>query len=183
MGGASRKHSGHRPQRANHPESIQTRHSATPLETPPRRAGKSLLLNRKPAHSTNDTAKMQKFASRYRKNWIVVENGGSEHRTTFPASRPQYGVLPLRLQAPLVKMRICFSSPMLDTGYSIKKNPASRIEHPESIRGVYLSVESSCRATNRRATLCILWGVRRELDEQTIAARVGAVLARSRIPA
>src|SRR6266542_4417983 len=90
MGGASRKHSGHRPQRANHPEPIQTRHSATPLETPPRRAGKPLLLNRKPAHSTNDAAKMQKFASRYRKNWIVVENGSSEHRTTFPASRPKY---------------------------------------------------------------------------------------------
>src|SRR5712664_1995402 len=88
MGGAHRRM--HRPQRANHPEPIQTRHSATPLETPPRRAGKSLLLNRKPAQSTNDAAKMQKFASRYRKNWIVVENGGSEHRTTFPASRPKY---------------------------------------------------------------------------------------------
>src|SRR6266496_568281 len=90
MGGASRKHSGHRPQRANHPEPIQARHSATPLETPPRRAGKSLLLNHKPAHSTDDAVKMQKFASRYRKNWIVVENGSSEHRTTFPASRAKY---------------------------------------------------------------------------------------------
>src|SRR5438874_8869060 len=88
MGGAHRRM--HRPQRANHPESIQTRHSATPLETPPRRAGKSLPLNHKPAHSTDDAAKMQKFASRYRKNWIVVENGSSEHRTTFPASRPKY---------------------------------------------------------------------------------------------
>src|SRR4029453_5392000 len=92
MGGAHRTM--HRPQRANHPEPIQPscRHSATPLETPPRRAGKSLLLNRKPAHSTNDAAKIQKFASRYRKNWIGVENGGSEHRTTFPASRPKYGL-------------------------------------------------------------------------------------------
>src|ERR1043166_4885997 len=99
MGGAPRRRSGHRPQRANHSEPIQTGHSATPLETPPRRAGKSLLLNRKPAHSTNDAAKMQKFASRYRKNWIVVENGGSEHRTRIPASRADYGLLRARLQA------------------------------------------------------------------------------------
>src|ERR671936_1844931 len=99
MGGASRKHSEHRPQRANHPEPIQTRHSATPLETPPRRAGNPLLLNRKPAYSTNDAARMQKFASQYRKSWIVVQNGGSEHRTTFPASRWHYGLIWVRLQA------------------------------------------------------------------------------------
>src|SRR6266487_2707603 len=116
MGGASRKHSGHRPQRANHPEPIQTRHSATPLETPPRRAGKSRLLNRKPAHSTNDAAKMQKFASRYRKNWIVVENGGSEHRTTFPASRRHYGLLRALCKCGYERRAVWGGDLMLDTG-------------------------------------------------------------------
>jgi hypothetical protein len=59
----------HRPQRANHPESTQTiyRHSATPLETPPRQAGTALVLNREPAHSTNEAARAQKFAPWYRK--------------------------------------------------------------------------------------------------------------------
>jgi len=83
----------HRPQRANHPEPIQTRHSATPLETPPRRAGIWLLLNHEPAQSTNEAARAQKVAPWYRKIWIVVENGGSENRTRIPPSRRNYGVL------------------------------------------------------------------------------------------
>src|SRR6266496_1675474 len=57
----------HRPQRANHPESIQTRHSATPLETPPRRAGIEPVLNRQPAQSTNEAARAQKVAPWFRK--------------------------------------------------------------------------------------------------------------------
>src|SRR6266513_1401229 len=52
----------HRPQRANHPESIQTRHSATPLETPPPRAGIGPVLNRQPAQSNNEAARAQKVA-------------------------------------------------------------------------------------------------------------------------
>ena len=98
MGGASRERSGHRPQRANHSEPIQTRHSATPLETPPRQSGNSRLVKHKPACSSNDAARMQKFASWYRKSWIVLENGGSEHRTIFPASRTHYGLLREPLQ-------------------------------------------------------------------------------------
>ena len=157
MGGAHRRM--HRPQRANHPESIQTRHSATPLETPPRRAGKSLPLNHKPAHSTDDAAKMQKFASRYRKNWIVVENGSSEHRTTFPASRPKY-----------------------DLNRAVCKPNDGEYEKTRHVPFVILA-SSVCRATNRRATLCILSGVHRESDAQMTAAHVRVILARSRIPA
>jgi hypothetical protein len=57
----------HRPQRANHPEPIQARHSATPLETPPRRAGIGLVLNGEPAVSTNEAARAQNSAPWYRK--------------------------------------------------------------------------------------------------------------------
>ena len=59
----------HRPQRANHPEAIQTiyRHSATPLETPPRRVGTGLFLSYEPADSTNEAAKAQRIAPWYRK--------------------------------------------------------------------------------------------------------------------
>jgi hypothetical protein len=57
----------HRPQRANHPERIQARHSATPLETPPRRAEIALVLNYQPAQSTNEAARAQKVAPWYRK--------------------------------------------------------------------------------------------------------------------
>ena len=55
----------HRPQRANHPEPIQTRHSATPLETPPRRAGIGLVLDREPAQSTDEAARAQSVAPWY----------------------------------------------------------------------------------------------------------------------
>src|SRR6266516_2765546 len=79
----------HRPRRANHSESTQTvyKHSATPLETPPRWAGNGLVSNRKPARSTNEAAKMQKSASWFQKVWIVVENGGAEDRRRFRTSR------------------------------------------------------------------------------------------------
>ncbi|PYJ76444.1 MAG: hypothetical protein DME77_05910 [Verrucomicrobia bacterium] len=55
----------HRPRRANQPGFVQTiyTHSATPPETPPRRAGNELVSNRKPARSTNEAVKMQKIAS------------------------------------------------------------------------------------------------------------------------
>ena len=89
----------HRPQRANHPERIQARHSATPLETPPRRAGIALVLNHQPAQSTNEAARAQKVAPWFRKIRIVVENGGSENRTRIPTSRANYGVLQFPLQA------------------------------------------------------------------------------------
>ena len=55
----------HRPQRANHPEPIQARHSATPLETPPRRAGIGLVLDREPAQSTDEAARAQSVAPWY----------------------------------------------------------------------------------------------------------------------
>ncbi|PYK04907.1 MAG: hypothetical protein DME66_08375 [Verrucomicrobia bacterium] len=67
MGGAHR--SMHRPWRANHPGSIQTvcKHFATPTKTPPRGAGNVIVSNRKPARSTNEAVKMQKFASCFQK--------------------------------------------------------------------------------------------------------------------
>src|SRR5439155_16956866 len=99
MGGAHR--SMHRPWRANHPGSIQTvcKHFATPTKTPPREAANVIVSNRKPARSTNEAVKMQKFASWFQKICIVAENEGPEDRRGFPTFRWDYGSPPARLQA------------------------------------------------------------------------------------
>jgi hypothetical protein len=48
------------PERA--PQAIY-KHSATPPETPPLRAGNELVSNRKPLQSSNEAVKMQEVAS------------------------------------------------------------------------------------------------------------------------
>jgi hypothetical protein len=85
----------HGPRRANPEKSSDCKQSATPLETPPRRAGKKIVSGRSRFRSANRIAKMTNLASYFlASNGCEIELDPRHLRADYrPLARPLQGVV------------------------------------------------------------------------------------------
>jgi len=85
----------HGPRRANSEKSSDCKQSATPLETPPRRAGNRIVSGRNRFRSANRIAKMTNLASYFlASNGCEIELDPRHLRADYrPLARPLQGVV------------------------------------------------------------------------------------------
>jgi len=121
----------HGPRRANPEKSSDCKQSATPLETPPRRAGKKMVSRRSRFRSANRIAKMTNLASYFlASNGCEIELDPRHLRADYrPLARPLQGAVfgpPNHTRFGILDAR--FQHPGLSIAYRVAQGIDPRLE-------------------------------------------------------